>query len=89
MFFYNVRKENDMADLVWHRVKTWRDAGVDCKWGKTPSGIPVMSIRPSHSKHFYRLDKDNLECIQHQVDRGDSLSDAVDQVYAVADIFSV
>jgi hypothetical protein len=74
--------------INWSTVKTWRDAGVDAKWGKAHNR-PAMFLRPSHSKHYYLLDKHSLEVIQSQVDGGAGLKEAVDTVYAVADIFSI
>lgn len=82
-------KTNQKKSVVkWNSVQTWREAGIEAKWGKS-NGRPTMFIKPSHSKNFYMLTKSNLECIEHSLDQGNSLKEAVDGVFAVADIFSI
>lgn len=74
--------------LKWNTVKTWREAGIEAKWGKV-KGAPTMFLRPSHSKNFFMLSRSNLECINRMIDDGSSIKDAVNTVFAVADIFSI
>jgi len=79
---------NRSQTMKWNTVKTWREAGVEAKWGKV-KGAPAMFLRPSHSKNFFMLSKSNLECIEKMIEDGHSIKDAVDNVFAVADVFSI
>lgn len=74
--------------IQWTRVKTWRDAGINARWGKV-NGAPRMFLQPSHSKNFFLLTASILDIIEEEVYLGASIKDAVNGVFAVSDIFSI
>ena len=73
----------------WSKVKTWRDNGVEAKWGKTRGGAPIVLIKPSSCKNYYMLTASHLEIIAAELDRGKTLAEATAGTYAVADFFHV
>lgn len=74
--------------MIWHKVQTWRKAGVEAKWGKV-KGRPCIFLRPSHSRIWCLLDTLALNHINAHVENGSSIKEAVDDTFALVDIFSV
>ena len=74
--------------MNWHNVQTWRNAGVDAKWGKI-KGRPCLFVRPSHTRTWCLLDRLALNHINTQIDNGSSIKEAVDATFALVDIFSI
>lgn len=74
---------------TWNRVATWRDNGVEAKWGRDRSGAPRLLIKPSSCEAFYMLSATDLELMAKGLDRGETLAKAAACVFAVADIFHI
>lgn len=74
--------------LTWYKIETWRNDGVNAKWGKV-NGKPCIFIRPSHTQTWCLLDKSALIHINEQVSNGASIKEAVDNTFALVDIFSI
>ena len=77
---------SDELRKTWNKVKTWRDRGIQSKWGKS-HGRPFMFIH--HGQTWWMLDKSALETICKNLDRGETLAGAVVSWLLLADIFSI
>lgn len=74
--------------MTWHKIATWKNAGIDAKWGKV-NGRPCVFLRPSHTQTWCLLDRSALNHINTQVLNGSSIRTAVDNTFALVDIFSI
>ncbi len=77
-----------MANILWNKVRTWRSAGVDAKWGKV-QGRPYVFLSPSHTQTWCLLDKSAMEHINAQIENGLTIKEAVDITFALVDVFSI
>lgn len=77
-----------MKSIIWHKIDTWKNAGIDAKWGKV-NERPCIFLRPSHTQTWCLLDRSSLDHINTQVLNGLSIKEAVDNTFAIVDIFSI